>query len=108
MRHINRSLLLSISALLVCAGGAAAQPLATINDLGTLGGSSSTGFKVNGSGGVIGFSRTAGDAEDLAFFYDYYRDAVFDPTNSDPNGQPKNEEYAINFTGPGSITRSQR
>jgi hypothetical protein len=49
----------------------------------------------------------------LAFFYDYYRDGIY---SNDPNGpgnppdpdldpppQPKNEEWEINFTGPGSI-----
>jgi hypothetical protein len=46
---------------------------------------------------------------DLAFFYDYYRDDIWDnvdnpPPNDDPNGKPKNEQYEINFTGPGSIT----
>jgi probable HAF family extracellular repeat protein len=70
MRYINRSLLLSTLALLICASPGAAQPTATTNDLGTLGGSSSSEFKVNSNGGVIGFSFTAGDSEDLAFYFD--------------------------------------
>jgi probable HAF family extracellular repeat protein len=41
----------------------------TITDLGTLGGSFSTGQALNAAGQVTGISRTAGDAFSHAFFY---------------------------------------
>lgn len=50
---------------------------------------------MNLTGGEIAQSNDAFDATgDLIFFYDY----------DEVNGQPKNEKYEINFTGPGSIT----
>jgi hypothetical protein len=47
------------------------------------------------TGGTIPLTNsTLSVVADLAFFYDY----------SEALGRPKNEEYSINFTGPGSIT----
>jgi hypothetical protein len=43
---------------------------------------------------------------DLVFVYDYNQAGYDDNGNPDPGdpGHPRNETYAINFTGPGSIT----
>ena len=70
MRYVNRSFLLS--ALVILATWAAplsAQPYAVIQDLGTLGGATSSGFRVNNSGGVIGYSTLPGESADLAFYH---------------------------------------
>jgi probable HAF family extracellular repeat protein len=40
-----------------------------MNDLGTLGGSSSAGYGINASGQMVGFSTMAGEAAEHAFLY---------------------------------------
>jgi hypothetical protein len=57
------------------------------------------------SGGTTAYENsTLSVIADLAFFYDYYKDALSGETDLDPPPQPKDEEWEINFTGPGSIT----
>ena len=51
------------------ATSAAAAPAFALQDLGTLGGGSSTGADLNATGQVVGTSRTAGGA-DHAFLWD--------------------------------------
>ncbi|MBA3484922.1 MAG: PEP-CTERM sorting domain-containing protein [Pirellulales bacterium] len=48
---------------------AAAPPAYTVTDLGTLGGSGSTGLAINASGQVTGDSGTTGDVESHAFLW---------------------------------------
>src|SRR2546423_8593310 len=68
MRYISSSSLLSSLVLLALAAPAAQA--VTVNDLGTLGGTRSSGFKINNHGGVIGYSTLAGDFADSAFYFD--------------------------------------
>ena len=70
MRYISRSPLLSTLAFLALSAPAAAQMSAVTLDLGTLGGTRSSGYKVNNNGGVIGFSTLPGEMSDLAFYHD--------------------------------------
>src|SRR5579862_4829979 len=63
----------ALLALLVCAAGpvgrATAQQAYELTDLGTLGGTTTTGFAINSSGQVVGSSTTSGNAATHAFLY---------------------------------------
>src|SRR5256885_1476821 len=68
-RHFGRT---SVVATLVFAALTAVQPARADSppvDMGTLGGSSSSGYRVNSHGAVIGYSTLAGDMTSQAFLY---------------------------------------
>lgn len=66
--HISQRAV-SILFLLALAGAASATPLYSVNNLGTLGGSSNYAQGLNNNGQVVGWSYTAGDLQQHAFLY---------------------------------------
>jgi uncharacterized repeat protein (TIGR01451 family) len=68
MPRPSRSLPLYLAVLTLClVSVGSAQSTYTITDLGTLGGSLSSGLGINSSGQVVGYSNTAGDTAHHAF-----------------------------------------